>query len=687
MKFRRTQIISLIATILIVGGFVLMPHEAHATGLWGMLGNLLLDSTAKYFQNAILASVAPVVVLILAIVTPIVTTFTWIMGMFLDGALIMNLHIADIVTSVGAINSMWAIVRDTLSMVIIFILLYASITMILGLNEQKIKTLLVHVVLAGLLINFSLFFTKIVIDASNIIAVYIYNQIAPPLAAGGSFSDWWNIGVSGMGLSNTLMRGLYLQNTLVPSVQGLLSGDALANMTTGMIMSTIMMTLAGFSFLAAAIILIIRLFYLILLMAFSPIWFIGLVLPQVNDYSKKWSKTLIGECMVAPIYMIFIYFAVTFMSSPALTGGGASSSALVAAAQSASATTNVLGLFNTGTVAVFFKFVIGIFLINASILAAKSFGSKSGEVGADVYAWLKKKTGSSMKSTAGFAGRNTIGAAAAKYSESEGFRKFAADKPILGGIASSGLKNISSASWGGKKGGFDAQREADEKSRKKVFKNIGTVNRADYDSDEAFHEAEKRAVELQGRYKDNLKDLRNSPISRLMGIDRSGHELEGDYNANYGKVNKDDIQKIIDENEAEIKKIKKEIEAKSKAEVDEIDTKHKADFEEIDRALKSDLSRLGSKYSDKTKEELENIKKSTEQEIENTKKSISTKWDNESKTREAPFQKKINEQNKYRSAAQRSQRKKDLKDAIEETKDDAGKPEPKKEPKPSEPKP
>ena len=47
-------------------------------------------------------------------------------------------------------------------------------------------------------------------------------------------------------------------------------------------------------------------------------------LPQVSDYSKKWSKTLIGECMVAPIYMVFLYFAVMFMTSPALTGGTSS---------------------------------------------------------------------------------------------------------------------------------------------------------------------------------------------------------------------------------------------------------------------------------------------------------------------------------------------------------------------------
>lgn len=651
------------------------------------LANTALTGIAKSLENAILYAVSPIIVLVLSIIIPIATVFVWLMGMFMDGALIMNLHIADIVNSVGAINSMWSIVRDSMSIIIIFVLLYASITMIVGLNEQKIKTLLVRVVLAGLLINFSLFFTKLIIDASNIIAIYIYNQIAvTPLTSGGTFSTWWNMLANGTGLSYTLMKGLYLQNTLVPAVQGLLTGDALANMTIGMIMSTVMMTLAGFSFLVAAIILFMRLFYLIMLMAFSPIWWIGLVLPQISDYSKKWSKLLIGECMVAPIYLVFLYFAVMFMSSTALTGG-TSSNALVSAAQSAIATTNITGFFNTGTLAVFFKFMIGIFLINASIIAAKSFGSASGETGSKFYGWLKKTTSDSLQKTAAFAARNTAGAAAAKYRETPGFREFAANNPILGGIASGALGSISSASWGGKKGGFDAQREADEKSRKKLFKNIGTVNRADYASDEEFHKAEERAVELQGRYKDNLQEMRKDPISHFLGVDRSGYALENDYNANYGKVHGDEIEKIINENKAEIEKIKDEISEKRKAEFAEVDTKHKADIEEIDNALKSDLARLGSKYSDKTKEEVENIRKSMEKEVENTKKSIETKWDNESKTREAPFQKKIADQSKYSKAAADAKKQKELEDAVAKIKDSGEKSESKKEPKSSEPKP
>ena len=564
MKSRRTQIIFTLATIILVAGFVLVPHEAHA-GIFSALGNTALTGMAKLFENGILAAVGPVVALILSIFIPMATVFVWLMGMFMDGALIMNLHIADIVNSVGAINSMWSIIRDSMSIIIIFVLLYASITMIIGLNEQKIKTLLVRVVLAGLLINFSLFFTKLIIDASNIIAIYIYNQIAvTPLTSGGTFSQWWNVLANGTGLSFTLMKGLYLQNTLVPTVQGLLTGDALANMTIGMIMSTIMMVLAGFSFLVAAIILMMRLFYLIMLMAFSPIWWIGLVLPQVSDYSKKWSKTLIGECMVAPIYMVFLYFAVMFMTSPALTGG-TSSNTLVAAAQSASATTNILGFFNTGTLAVFFKFMIGIFLINASVIAAKSFGSSSGETGAKFYGWLKKATSDSMKKTASFAGRQTVGRAA-DYAQNQVARSdWAKNNPNAALMFNKAAGVVSSASFGDKKnkGGFVGEekkrKEGQDRARKDLYERM-EVNREDFPMDEAGekrYEAEKKAeFERKEKFVENMKT--ESIFSHMMGDNpnaRSHIKLEKDYKGEYGKEYSGEIREEMENNRKELVRI------------------------------------------------------------------------------------------------------------------------------------
>src|SRR6185312_266176 len=61
----------------------------------------------------------------------------------------------------SAINTTWTAVRDLVNMSFIFFLLYTAIMTIFGKGDYK-KTV-VNMVIAAILINFSLFFTKIII--------------------------------------------------------------------------------------------------------------------------------------------------------------------------------------------------------------------------------------------------------------------------------------------------------------------------------------------------------------------------------------------------------------------------------------------------------------------------------------------------------------------------------------------
>src|SRR3989338_4329537 len=68
------------------------------------------------------------------------------------------------------ISSAWVVVRDLANIFFKLILLYIAIKVILGMAGHGVKQMIVQVVIAALLINFSMFFTKIVIDSSNILA-------------------------------------------------------------------------------------------------------------------------------------------------------------------------------------------------------------------------------------------------------------------------------------------------------------------------------------------------------------------------------------------------------------------------------------------------------------------------------------------------------------------------------------
>ncbi len=71
----------------------------------------------------------------------------------------------------------WRIIRDFSNIFFILVLLYIAIRMILGLAGAEGKKMIGYVVVAALLINFSMFFTQVVIDSSNILALIFYNKI------------------------------------------------------------------------------------------------------------------------------------------------------------------------------------------------------------------------------------------------------------------------------------------------------------------------------------------------------------------------------------------------------------------------------------------------------------------------------------------------------------------------------
>ena len=71
----------------------------------------------------------------------------------------------------------WTTIRDLINLFFIFILLYAAISTILQYGNYQLKNVLAKIIIAALLINFSLMIGKMVIDASHILAWEFYNRI------------------------------------------------------------------------------------------------------------------------------------------------------------------------------------------------------------------------------------------------------------------------------------------------------------------------------------------------------------------------------------------------------------------------------------------------------------------------------------------------------------------------------
>ena len=204
----------------------------------------------------------------------------------------MSARIHDIDT----INVAWTAFRDLANMAFIFIILYIAIRTILDINGGSTKKMLVNVIIIGLLINFSLFFTKIIIDASNVITIGFYNNILMGANDGGK--GWIDTGIAGPFVDKMKLVGIYNKE--------MLKDFSVINMTLIGLGGSLFFLVAAFVFLAIGFLFIGRFVILVFLMILSPLAFASVALPE-DKYSKMWWNKLLDQCIFAPVFMALLW--------------------------------------------------------------------------------------------------------------------------------------------------------------------------------------------------------------------------------------------------------------------------------------------------------------------------------------------------------------------------------------------
>lgn len=296
----------------------------------------------------------------------------WLAGLFLNLTMDLTLiNMSTTMATITGINNAWTAIRDLANMFFIFILLYIAISTILGLASGQTKKLLANVIIAALLINFSMFITKVIVDASNILTFTVYKEI-PDI--GNSFTGGGQTRLS-YGLSGTIMNNLKLQSIydITAASEGS-AGNQWLNINASMlpfILATfggsVFILITAFVFLVTAIMLAIRFVIIIFLLILSPLAFASMILPQLSSYSRKWWETLTGQAIFAPALMIMIW--VTLMVSSNLKFIPEIKASTFA--QNAALNANV-------SLGIILNFVILITMMIASLIIAKKVGEKGG---------------------------------------------------------------------------------------------------------------------------------------------------------------------------------------------------------------------------------------------------------------------------------------------------------------------
>jgi len=287
----------------------------------------------------------------------------------------------------------WTMVRDLLNLVFIFILLYAAISTILQYGNMDIKKILPSLIIAALLINFSMLITKMVIDASHIFAWEFYNQI--DVTKGGTVANMNNeINVYGdfekKNLANVFIAGFNPQELLTGSDKdnsksqwkqvlddSISKGGTYTStwwqMALILLLESALALFAGFILLAGAIMFVVRVVVLWLVIIFSPLAFLSMVLPSMEKYSKMWWEYLINQSFFAPAFLFMFMLVTKFINSDFVDS--------IFEVSSNSDLKIVLGLDGGKIALTFFHFFVVGGLMMACLIVARQLGGKTAEFG------------------------------------------------------------------------------------------------------------------------------------------------------------------------------------------------------------------------------------------------------------------------------------------------------------------
>ncbi len=319
------------------------------------------------------------------------------------------LKMYDIVGSssdLGAgISGAWGTLRDIANIFFIFILLYTAFRAMFSLNFGNVGKTIGNIILVALLINFSLFFTKVVIDASNVVAIGFYNAIKST----NETSIVGNTGVGGTanfkGISGGYMRLLGLQSFYSANI---LDGYTEAHdvLILGFASSTFMLVAAVILGITA-IMFAARFIILIFLMVLSPVALIAIIVPGLRGRFDQWFSSLINQSFFAPVFLALTW--VSFKLGSTLKGAITASGVTIEGKTLTEITTNTPGAIG---LILNFILIIGfsiIALVVSKQMASKSagFSSVSGAIGAGAFGGLATIS------------RNTVGRGARWVSENQ----------------------------------------------------------------------------------------------------------------------------------------------------------------------------------------------------------------------------------------------------------------------------
>ncbi|MAQ76979.1 hypothetical protein CL684_00390 [Candidatus Campbellbacteria bacterium] len=331
----------------------------------------------------------------------------------------------------GFIVEGWEILRDLTNVLFIFALLVMAFKMVLGMAGRDDKQRLVKTILVALTINFSLFFSFLLVDLGNVLGFVFYNNI------GGTAQNTTIIDGEGQAINDgDLVNDLSGEESVSLAIAAKFNPQKIlnevgaeggSNASTGV--RLVLVFIIGiinaviiFTFMSVALLMLGRTIGLYITVVLAPLAFASITVPGMESLPyvgfKKWLNDLIKMAFMPAAFLFFLFLAIKFMNINIVSESGATNDFIKQ----------------------IFYVIIPMLGIVAIIMLSKRVAQKmSGEIAGTISHVVNKAVGGAAAvglgvatGGAALAARGTVGAVAGRAMKSERFKNLAAKSGSLG---------------------------------------------------------------------------------------------------------------------------------------------------------------------------------------------------------------------------------------------------------------
>ena len=426
--------------------------------------------------------------------------FAYIGAFIFDIAVQITLQ--SVTYSQSFLTTSWAAVRDLANMAFIFLLVYLAIVIVLRAETSGSLKMLSGIIIAALLINFSFFITRVVIDGGNILATQFYNAIPePPLssssAASGSIVGSVQAVASAASsnanvkdLTNGIMNALGIQtfigsnsfSTFASTLTGK-SGQAVGGFSILIILTFVylavgaILAMLAFTFITVGVKFLVRVVVLWFVIIAAPLAFVaaaifkGATWDRFNLF-KRWQEALIQFAFYPAVFLFIFWIIDLFSSQLGNTNGG-----LLGASFSTNAASQG-AVYTIATVIASVTIRLGI--IVAMLFVAMKASDKIANTGVRVVDSFSNKAGTWVSQTvpkrfAGLAYRSPIGPGGLAQRSGKALASTQIGNTALGyGLRKNVLAPIADKSIGGARSRTQVLKDI-EARKKETGSNIRTI--------------------------------------------------------------------------------------------------------------------------------------------------------------------------------------------------------------------